>query len=524
LPKEVLEDLCLREGDIKSSPAILPTSTPAQDDVSLESGEPKETEQGAAGPATGPSQSVGGDEESRDDPSLSLAVTVASLPWSTKSVPLGVVQESSAEVVQGMWTSLDACAALPVLSDGGKKPMEGTIALPSQAQLLRDGSTIRDRLSSQECVDGLVLVWASSRATSRVHCIDVTVRCNPPLSKRSGDSNDTSTTGNSNMLVSQEDLDGWRGYFAPFAYIRHVLASSTVPTGTANTSNLANVAAGDDGRGDHDDRIIGMAACRVPPEARARPPAISAPVIHVACASSNQLCVWEDPHLYLSCRRPLALPSASSPPLPTSARIFHLREGNGTDGKYATVDIAPGVVVVGSDTGVVVIYTYNTISGASSSHPGALPGGSMPGPTFGSLKRYLRIPAPLAGNVEVVSVRIAVQPEYATDKTKNQSSKASVFVVYRRKASLSNDPSSALQPGNSSSGSSPLSGISCFDFNLPSMGSSVTASGPSARHDLDSRFVGSARLVDSFYSESHGLQLTVVSIVFRMFAYLLLYF
>ncbi|KAL9180902.1 hypothetical protein ACHAXT_009707 [Thalassiosira profunda] len=94
----------------------------------------------------------------------------------------------------------------------------------------------------------LVLLFASSRRTSKVHCVDVTVRCTPAnphaledppppaggaaeeragtaSSARGGSAFASSSVGNESAALSNsnaslanpEELDGWRGHYDPFA-------------------------------------------------------------------------------------------------------------------------------------------------------------------------------------------------------------------------------------------------------------------------------------------------------------------
>ena len=59
----------------------------------------------------------------------------------------------------------------------------------------------RRRLLQQHLLDGLVLGFVSSLNSSRIHCFDYTVRCNPSKISSS---------------AATEELDGWRGYWTPF--------------------------------------------------------------------------------------------------------------------------------------------------------------------------------------------------------------------------------------------------------------------------------------------------------------------
>lgn len=145
-------------------------------------------------------------------------------------------------------------------------------------------------------------------------------------------------------------------------------------------------------------------------------------------------------------RRPLA------PPNRLEAKSFLLAvPWPESSGNACAVDIAPGVVAVGTDNGVVHVYTYGV-------------GRQI-------LRSYLTIPPPPSPGLSVASCRISVGQE-----------KACVFVAYKR----------AL---NSSSPRSNV-GVCCYDIPVP--GPSPThVSAPSARHDLDGRYVPSSSLCDA---------------------------
>jgi hypothetical protein len=137
---------------------------------------------------------------------------------------------------------------------------------------------------------------------------------------------------------------------------------------------------------------------------------------------------------------------------------------NESSGNACTVDIASGIVAVGTDAGVVHVYTY--------------------GGTRHVLRPYLTIPPPPSPGMSVATCKISL----GTDK-------ASVFVAYKR----------AL---NSSSPRSNV-GICCYDMPLPGP-NSTHLSAPSARHDLDGRHVPSSSLCDAVSSDDRVL-FTVVS-------------
>lgn len=137
-----------------------------------------------------------------------------------------------------------------------------------------------------------------------------------------------------------------------------------------------------------------------------------------------------------------------------------------SSGSACAVDIAPGIVAVGTDAGVVHVYTYG--------------GGKR------VLRSYLTIPPPPSPGLSVATCKISVGTE-----------KANVFVAYRRAL---NSPSPRSNVG-----------VCCYAMPLP--GPTPTyLSAPSARHDLDGRYVPSASLCDAVTSDGDVL-FTVVCTV-----------
>jgi hypothetical protein len=151
-----------------------------------------------------------------------------------------------------------------------------------------------------------------------------------------------------------------------------------------------------------------------------------------------------------------------------------------TDGDARVVAIAPGLVAVGTSTGVVLVYAYNSQSPNSSSNS-----------NNNSLRQYLRIPPPPTEGHVVVTVHLSTTGAATASTAGNataSSHKAHVFVTYDRPASGRADEETAGMA---------TAGLCCYEFPLPlTSTSSATLSAPSARHDLDGRHVGAATLVD----------------------------
>ena len=379
-------------------------------------------------------------ETSKLGDSVSLVISTASLPLKSKpSQPMpskGTTNiavrgsdnpESSAKheeavVVSQFWSTLNACST-PEIPPEEDLATEAVVKLPSQSQSLDEG----DVGESLDALDGLVLVFVASQATPLVHCFDVTVRCNPP---------DTSE--------NLEDLDGWRGYFAPI---------TSPVTASDESTNLAA-----------SEGIIAMATCRSNTSNKGHRP------LHVACISKDNVSVWEDPHLHLSCRLPLVSPRR------TEATKYDFDSWNSSkDGNPSAVDLTPGIVAIGTNTGAVLVCTYGSSSNASSNNRGT---GNSIDSRKKNLNLYLRIPPP-PSPMSVVSVKIS------RGTPQHNEGRVSVFVAYRR--------SKDSQTGSAA-------GICCYDMPTPSPNSGAI-SAPSARHDLDGRHVASSGLCDSVSTE-----------------------
>ncbi|KAL3925604.1 MAG: hypothetical protein SGILL_000298 [Bacillariaceae sp.] len=381
--------------------------------------------------------------------------------------------DSNALALNDMWGSLAACNPMDLPASGMVKDGTSTtvtahernIKLPSQAQATQDESNV---VSSAHSVDGLVLVFVTSRDTDRIHCFDVTVRCTPPSTASTKDGNTPSSTNSTaGPDKDLEDLDGWRGYIAPLqGRSNKPKASSSAATNTGGTSAEDRIvaehmgASGGNDSSKEKEGIVGIATARA--SSGHRP-------VHMACISGNNLVlmilvafvdVLKLPSHLRSCplngsRRPLSTPPRTEAPLFTLSSPWQQE----SYGKLSAVDIVPGIVAVGTDKGGIHVFTYG--------------GGKH------VLRSYLRIPSPPSNDMSVVQCKISMGPD-----------KASVFVAYRRRKS-------------SGSVSSPRStaGVSCFDMPLPKGANPPPVSAPSARHDLDGRNVLSSSLCDAVTTE-----------------------
>lgn len=359
-----------------------------------------------------------------------MVVSTASLPLRSKPrdvrkdyVSEEIPMEVESDALSKMWSTLNACSMPETFVESAQvdstTPQAPVVTLPSQSQSLNE----RDigKSTSEEALDGLVLVFSASKFSSLVHCFDVTVRCHPQ-------------EGNESL----EDLDGWRGYFAPLSQSQALSSRDS-----SSTLDLSS------------DGIIALAACRSSEGHRP---------LHLACISKKHVCIWEDPHLFLSCRLPLTSPRTTEGPKFTQS-------WNSTkDGIPSAVDLVPGIMAIGTETGAVLVFVYRAIGNRST----------------GKISLYLRIPPPPAPGMSVVSVKISLgQPDHNEHKT-------SVFVAYRR---------------SQESQSVSAAGICCYDVPTPGPNSG-TMSAPSARHDLDGRHVAASGLCDAM-ATAEGYYFTV---------------
>jgi hypothetical protein len=422
-----------------------------------------------------------------DRAELGFVIATAALPAHTKpaTVVIGTktnltaetmtAQEAPPNSITAMWSSLTACH--PTTDGSTLSPGDSnTVQLKSQGQSLLSTSSV----TTTTLFDGLVLCLAASPNSSRVHCFDVTVRCNP--------------TQSSTALAASEELDGWRGYWTPFPptiLLRQPANAVTTPPSTDATSSTTL-------------GVLAIAACRIPTPNRQ-----SHSALHVACLGwHNQLVVWEDPHLHLSCRLPVHDTTTLSDP---TAIVYTVPSGskwNSTnDGDACVVDISAGFVAVGTTTGVVVVYSYNPTTTTTTTPTASSVGIATRNKQLSrTLRPYLRISAPPVSDVQVVSVNLSLSPTL---------NKANVFVSYNR-ATTRSSPANVHSTGNTSAG------ICCYDLILPTgihpSSSLLTSSSaappalaaPSARYDLDGRFVSSGNLVDSYTRRQGGRILTVV--------------
>ena len=261
--------------------------------------------------------------EASSNDKVSLVVTTAALPLDSKPTIAARDSNDTANnnnnndytiALNDMWSSVTACnpmESFPTSSGYAAASSTTTnrnnIHLPSQAQVFEDDSNV---VSSGTAVDGLVLAFVTSCDTDRVHCFDISVRCNNKNNESSNGNNnalsDSATAPSSNNKPRKkgggdlEDLDGWRGYLAPVQQYKRVAAkgnSDAAALRSAEERIIADhMAGGGTGGGTSEQQqpkegIVGIATCRA--SSGHRP-------IHMACITATNLVVCIDPHLYLS--------------------------------------------------------------------------------------------------------------------------------------------------------------------------------------------------------------------------------
>mmetsp|Transcript_23120 Transcript_23120/g.35442 ORF Transcript_23120/g.35442 Transcript_23120/m.35442 type:complete len:1153 (+) Transcript_23120:35-3493(+) len=304
---------------------------------------------------------------------FSMAVTTAALPVSnpleSKVPPTntrpgvpgpGSTQNPMVDGVSDMLSSLTACT-VPSLQTAPSKEESGVITLRSGVLLSTDVSTPRADNGS----DGLVLLFLSSRQSNLVHCVDLTMRCNPVHFRDRHEiahANPVQATDSGEVRedVSQgmndgslEEMDGWRGYFSPFTQA----SVSFTKSGNSKTRNRAEERILSEHLGTYGDaraqsgsnQVLDLATCKVK-----TPDGTHSPIL-LACISDKDVVVYEDPHLHLTCR----LPPTPGVGITAAVRKPSTPFPSGQYGSPRVLDISPELVAVGSDKGTVLLYSLD---------------------------------------------------------------------------------------------------------------------------------------------------------------------
>ena len=477
-------------------------------------------------------------------------------------VPVSSLQESAdpSHGVNGMVRALSACSNYNCVhgqDETSKIGDSGTgngIGIDNENESFRfssTGKTLSIPKSAQKSgnVDGsLVLGFLSSNASRNVHCIDMTVRCNP-LHKdknkgsvgsrnhaKTASATPSSPTG-SNHGVNEEDLDGWRGYFMPFAHDCNTSTSNTTTTvpSSASTSAVNNLSVDTS-----DSNVRHVAVC----SDHETDTITLGKNIYLACISdcsqSIGISVHRNPHLYLNDLDMLGESKKNSPVdfHPKVTPKVECFQPLGTfdqrhRGSPVCVDIKPGIVAVGTDTGIVILYSFNTVNGSAAQ--GSLGGcngtnkltvlmeispphvdgggGSHHGGSGGAVRSGMHANSSSAtstsGNHSVTFLKLVVENSRATttgnssSSTKASSNKQTkLYVTYCRSGSDKRalQAAQSVKVGSNNSGG----GVCCYDLGALETGVANAQKTPNNRHDLDSRELTSSSLCDLLVSRKAG--------------------
>jgi len=447
----------------------------------------------------------------------------------------------------------------------------------------------------------LQLLFASSRNTSLVHVVDVTVRCTPKnphfvedgsnqengggngsgsafASKGSVDSTNanannaasssSSTKKSTAIAANPEELDGWRGHYNPFlsanAFIqdttidRNTSSSSKSHTRSTSTASISSIpkesrrktakerildehlgggkdftakndgfesgaslfasspfakdvidsgSGGATGGGSSNSsdkaRIVSLATCSGPSKENKES------ILYVASISDAPntvgIVVHTNPHLMLSAISPTLMKSSSEEQQqqqqskskmgmystffkPTSGKF-----NQSSHGRPRCVSILPGVVCVGTDEGIVLVYVFNC----------DLDGSVQIGTDgYGKLSLVAEIPAPkgMESSTESGAIHSVSSLELIAAPNGSNGAMHKLFVTYRRRR---------VQGGtdmgvSSSPPTGPSGGICCYELGglripgkvVPVVGQTSNAPVVSSRYDLDGRDVGKSCLCD----------------------------
>mmetsp|Transcript_27771 Transcript_27771/g.42540 ORF Transcript_27771/g.42540 Transcript_27771/m.42540 type:complete len:1320 (+) Transcript_27771:112-4071(+) len=476
--------------------------------------------------------------------SVSLAVVngagvpFASIPEEPSNLSSSVDQSIG---VSGMIQTLKVC--LPQHHGGSSVQEGGNPKKSNSFQFSSTGQTVSvPAYKKSGNVDGsLVLAFLSSKTSQHVHCIDLTVRCNPlqkNMPKKSGGNDLYASSGlasggsslDNRTSKEHADRDGWRGFFRPFAHdysddSREIVTAAN-KTPTTATSKVVSVAVCSDHESDN---------------------IKAGKNIYVASVTDNLnsvgVTVHRNPHLYLNGASGLD----SSHDGHASAKILVTpnvecfqpfgKFDHKNRGRPVSVDVQNGLVAIGTDTGMVIIYSFNTRMSTIKADNGT---GSMAMGGYNGTNKLsvlMEIPPPHATGDEgkpgaymanqfsfaASCVKLVCDKVVGKNGKKNNSNvkgersnstavvnNARLFVTYRRSvastiASIqmgssgganarSQNAASVARGGSSSSSSNNNSkiggGVCCYDLD------GLNTATPNARYDLDGREVISSCLCD----------------------------
>lgn len=320
--------------------------------------------------------------------------------------------------------------------------------------------------------------------------------------------------------------------FASSPFAKDVIDSTSSKLSTNKTTNTGSGGSG--GGSSSSARIVSLATCSEPPSSSVKDEdkdssssesTSSSSILYVASITDAPntvgIVVHTNPHLMLSTISPSLLKSSSSSDKSSSLSKSKLMGAYSTyykpttgkfnqasHGKPRCVSILPGVVCVGTDAGIVLVYVFNCdMEGVQIGTDG-----------YGKLSLIAEIPAPKGmvdnegsggssggGGYSVSSLELIGRS--ATSFPSNATTPAApykLFVTYRRRRVQSSGTDMAGGPSSSPAPpSGPSGGICCYELGgLRIPGKSVPTTGQtktpvvSSRYDLDGRDVGTSCLCD----------------------------
>lgn len=478
-------------------------------------------------------RSSSGEEIQVDGDKISLSViNGAGIP--VESWKQSTPAKDPSHGIHGMIRTLATCSEYHSVTEDGSNDNNNESQARDSFRFSASGHTldIPSKARKSGNVDGsLVLAFLGSQSSCRVHCVDMTMRCNP-LHKKEGINLSTKSGSSSRhgaataKLNKNEDLDGWRGYFQPFAhdYVSSPSASSSVSDAN-NTGQWLD--SEDYSRLDRllltQDRKIVQTVCCSDHETDNFTLGKN---IYVASISDAQqsigVTVQRNPHLYLNDLDVLEDSKKGTSSLSMSSNITPKQECFQPLGKFdqkyrgkpRCVDIKPGLVAVGTEKGMVILYEFRTGGGNASSLGGCNGTNKLtvlmeiPSPNFESTVLLQDLSSPSRNRrdptVEVSNVQYAVSSlklvfekcneSASSNAQKKKSRHVKLFVTYCR----SKDSDESISQGMPSQNKSAGGGVCCFDIGVIGEDTSNNSSllSPNNRHDLDSRETNSSCLCD----------------------------
>jgi hypothetical protein len=365
-------------------------------------------------------------------------------------------------------------------------------------------------------VGTLVLAFLSSRDTSLIHLVDLSMRCNPPTFTAASAIHTTSTATTTNALADQlsavsieelEDLDGWRGCINPF--LPHVKKIACIASYSSSNHKSNQIHTFDplqqpslttltslSTKQRQDLGHLYLAVVSNDTSNKTTTVKVDATTAH---NQYGNICVLVDPHLYLQPNLTTTADASTTTNMhPYFPKVYRSNSASTTSSNnstsppsyYTCVDIVPPLLAVGTSNGTTLLYSFIPLEQQ---------------PEQQQQQRYelvlcMEIPSPTDGSelVEVKSVTLS----HDYQRTEEQNSKAPpypthIFVCYRRHRMSSKKHTSNFNRGSrgggalrtSSVSNIVASGVCCYDI-------SFNETQPRSRIDLDSREIPNKRITD----------------------------